>query len=116
MTSAQDKTGSATKNPIANSHRGEAAIEIGGKPHLLRPTFEALVLAEEELGPLFALVERAGEGRLKLQEMADLFWFCLVDRDRVSREAVGKAVMEQGLAQCARPLRSVLAQILQGRG
>jgi hypothetical protein len=43
-----------------NPARGEAAIEIAGAVVTLRPTFEALVAAEEELGPLFALVERAG--------------------------------------------------------
>ena len=35
-----------------------------------------LVRAEEELGSLFALVERAGQGELLLSEIAALFWFC----------------------------------------
>ena len=39
---------------------------VGGAPRLLRPSFTALVAAEEELGPLFALVERAGAGQLRL--------------------------------------------------
>ena len=99
---------------IPNPHRGEASLLIAGHERTLRPTFEALVLAEEELGPLFALVERAGEGRLKLSEMASLFWFCLVERDQISREQVGLAVTAIGLAQCAKPLRAVLGQILQG--
>lgn len=101
---------------LPNVVRGEATLEIGGKAYLLRPTFEALVLAEEELGPLFALVERAGEGRLKLSEMASLFWFCLAERESVSRQQVGEAVAMQGLATCARPLRTLLGQILQGQG
>ena len=99
----------------ANPHRGEATLAIDGRAFLLRPTFEALVLAEEELGPLFALVERAGEGRLTLSEMANLFWFCLVERDEVSRETVGRAVIAAGLVECARPLRALLGQILQGQ-
>jgi hypothetical protein len=32
---------------------------VDGSTVVLRPSFEALVAAEEELGPLFALVERA---------------------------------------------------------
>ncbi|MEZ5734385.1 MAG: gene transfer agent family protein [Novosphingobium sp.] len=99
----------------ANPHRGEASLTIGGTPRLLRPSFSALVAAEEELGPLFALVERAGSGQLQLGEMAALFWHCLAERDGLSREAVGEAVIEQGLAACAKPLRALLAQILQGR-
>ena len=102
--------------PVANPHRGEAAITIGGVPHVLRPSFTALVAAEEELGPLLALVERAGPGQLRLSEIASLFWHCLARQDGVSREQVGEAVTRHGLAAMAAPLRSVLAQILQGTG
>lgn len=107
--------GSATSTP-ANPHRGEAALVVAGRPRVLRPSFSALVAAEEELGPLFALVERAGEGRLALSEMAALFWHCLAERAGLTREQLGEAVMEQGLAACARPLRVLLGQILQGSG
>lgn len=100
----------------ANPHRGEATLVVAGGARVLRPSFSALVAAEEELGPLFALVERAGEGRLALAEMTALFWHCLADRGEVTRDQVGEAVMAQGLAACARPLRTLLAQILQGSG
>lgn len=100
----------------ANPHRGEASLVIAGAPRLLRPSFTALVAAEEEHGPLFALVERAAAGQLRLGEMAALFWHCLAERDGLTREAVGEAVAGQGLAACARPLRVLLAQILQGSG
>ena len=99
----------------ANPMRGEAALHIGGRDYVLRPTFAALVAAEEELGSLFALVERAGEGRLRLAELAALFWHCLADRDGVTREQVGEAVAANGLAASAKPLRALLQQILQGR-
>ena len=101
---------------IANSRRGEAMIVVGGKARVLRPTFNALVGAEEELGPLFALVERAGEGRLGLQDLATLFWHCIADRGSLTREQVGEAVLEMGLAGSAKPLGMVLRQILQGGG
>lgn len=101
---------------LANPERGEAVLVVDGIPRLLRPTFSALVGAEEELGPLFALVERAGAGQLRLGEMAALFWHCLADRDRIARDAVGAAVMAAGLAGSAKPLRVLLAQILQGAG
>ena len=99
----------------ANALRGEASLVIARREHVLRPTFAALVAVEEELGSLFALVERAGEGRLRLSELAALFWHCLADRD-VTREQVGEAVAAQGLAACAKPLRTLLQQILQGHG
>lgn len=99
-----------------NALRGEASLMVCGTPRLLRPSFTSLVAAEEELGPLFALVERAGAGQLRLSEVAALFWHCLATRDGLSREAVGEAVVSQGLAACAVPLRTLLAQILQGAG
>ncbi|WJY19451.1 gene transfer agent family protein [Alteriqipengyuania flavescens] len=95
--------------------RGEAEIVVGARTLVLRPSFTALVAAEEELGSLFALVERAGEGRLALSEMATLFWHCLPTGDRPDREAVGEAVMAMGLAAAAKPLRTLLGQVLQGR-
>ena len=98
----------------ANTERGEAAFVIGGQSRVLRPSFAALVAAEEELGPLFALVERASEGRLRLAEIAALFWHCLADRGATTREDVGEAVMQAGLATASGPLRTLLAQILQG--
>jgi len=99
----------------ANTLRGEAALRIAGRERVLRPTFAALVAAEDELGPLFALVERAGAGQLRLAELAALFWHCLAARDGVTREQVGEAVLAAGLAGCAPALRSLLGQILQGR-
>ncbi len=100
----------------ANPHRGEASLHIGGQAHVLRPSFSALVAAEEELGPLFALVERAGSGQLKLGEMAALFWHCLDRQSGLGREQVGDAVATLGLAEAAKPLRVLLGQILQGSG
>ena len=102
-------------NAPANPHRGEASLAIAGEPRVLRPSFAALVAAEEELGPLFALVERASSGELKLAELAALFWHCLADRSGVTRNDVGEAVLAMGLAGCAAPLRLLLRQILQGR-
>jgi len=98
----------------ANPYRGEASLVVAGVPRLLRPSFAALVAAEDELGPLFALVERAGAGQLRLAEMAALFWHCLTDREDLDRDVVGNAVLQQGLAKASKPLRALLGQILQG--
>lgn len=100
----------------ANILRGEAEFRIGEQVHVLRPSFAALVAAEAELGPLFALVERAADGRLGLGELASLFWHCVQDRpETLTREAVGEAVVAQGLSGVTPALRVLLGQILQGR-
>jgi hypothetical protein len=100
----------------ANGHRGEASLRVGGTELTLRPSFEALVVAEGELGPLFALVERAAEGRLALAEMAALFWHCLAERpEGWTRDGFGEALVQGGLAAAMPALRQVLGQVVMGR-
>lgn len=83
---------------------------------MLRPTFAALIAAEEELGPLFALVERAAAGQLKLSEMAALFWHCRFDVPAdLTREAFSEGVAVGGLAAATPALKILLGQILGGR-
>ena len=100
----------------ANRHRGEASLVVAGEPLLLRPSFAALVAAEEELGPLFALVERASEGRLSLSQVAALFDHLSGGRAKaITRAMIGEAVVEQGLVAVAPLIKQLLGQILQGR-
>lgn len=100
----------------ANPYRGEAEMAVGGEVLVLRPTFTALVAAEEELGSLFELVERAAEGRLALTEIAALFDHVSRPRgETITRERIGEAIVETGLSGVTPLLRTVLGQILQGR-
>jgi len=102
----------ASANPV----RGEAAITVAGLTLTLRPTFAALVAAEAELGPLFALVERAAGGGLALAELAGLFWHTLHDRPAaLTREAFSESLLAAGLAAATPALRVLLGQILGGR-
>ena len=101
---------------VANAVRGEAELCVGGERLVLRPSFAALVAAEGELGSVFALVERAAEGRLLLGEVATLFWHCVHGRTAMlTRERIGEAVAELGLARTAPVLKLLIAQILSGR-
>ena len=100
---------------IANAARGEAAIRVAGASLVLRPSFAALVAAEGELGPLFALVERAAEGKLTLAELTALFWHCRHDAPAaLTREMLGEAIVAGGLAGATPALRTLLRQILAG--
>lgn len=100
----------------ANPARGEAALAVGGVTLTLRPTFQALVAAEGELGSLFALVERAAAGGLRLSEMVALFWHCLADPpEGLTRERLGEHVAAAGLAAATPVLRGLIGQILKGR-
>lgn len=94
----------------ANPLRGEATL-FG---RVLRPTFAALVAAEEELGSLLALVGRASEGNLRLSEMSALFWHCLEDDHGLMRHELEAAVVEAGLSAVTPALKGLLGQILRG--
>lgn len=100
----------------ANPHRGEAHLQVAGETLVLRPSFSALVAAEQELGPLFALVDRASEGRLTLQDIAALFDHLSPGRPpAITRERIGDAIVEKGLAAISPTLRTLLGQILKGQ-
>lgn len=100
----------------ANPHRGEASLNVAGETLLLRPSFSALVAAEQELGSLFELVDRASQGQLRLGEIAALFDHLSEGRPKsISRERIGNAIVECGLSGITPALRTVLGQILQGR-
>ena len=100
----------------ANAARGEAVLMLENAALMLRPSFAALVAAEAEIGPLFALVERAASGALSLSEMVALFWHCLAERpDGLTRDSFGEAVAKAGLAAATPVLKMLLGQILGGR-
>lgn len=98
-----------------NPARGEAALVIDGVALTLRPSFAALVAAEAELGPLFALVERAAAGGLTLAELAGLLWHCLDVAPALTREAFSEGLVAGGLAAATPALRVLLGQVLAGR-
>ena len=101
---------------VANPVRGEASVDVDGGMYVLRPSFTALVAAEQELGPLFELVERAAAGRLGLAEIAALFWHCRHDADpALVRDDFAEALAQAGLVALTPALKALLRQILQGR-
>jgi Phage tail tube protein, GTA-gp10 len=100
----------------ANPARGEAMLRVCGTMLVLRPSFEALVAAEAEVGSLFALVERAAAGRLGLGEMVALFWHCLkAPPAALTRDAFAEGVTQAGLAAATPALKTLIGQILAGR-
>ena len=101
----------------ANALRGEAEIIVDGTRLILRPSFAALVAAEEELGSLFDLVERAAGGRLLLSEIVTLFWHVASDRpEHWTRDQLGEGMMKLGLVGVTPALKILLKQILSGGG
>ena len=83
--------------------------------YVLRPSFEALVIAEEELGSLFGLVERAADGKLLLSDITSLFWHCIDNKpDILDRDKFSSELSALGLSRLTPPLKILLKQILVG--
>lgn len=101
----------------ANPYRGEACLQVGDEAIIIRPTFGALVSAEEELGPLFAVVERAASGELGIREITALFDHLSREgrSSGIDRDQIGKAIVDEGLVGVSPQLKLVLGQILQGQ-
>lgn len=99
----------------ANPVRGDTSIALAGVLWQFRPSYGALVGAEAELGPLFALVERAAQGNLALADCARLLWHCRIDAPHDDFESFADALIDTGLAQALPATRQLLTQILAGR-
>lgn len=100
----------------ANPVRGEVALRLDGRSFVLRPSFAALVATEGEVGPLFGLIERAGEGKLALHELAAVLWHCLASPpEGMTREAFGEALLAEGVAAVMPVFRQLAVSILGGR-
>ncbi len=100
----------------ANIVRGEVGLSLPSGACVLRPTFSSLVAAEEEVGSLLALLDRAGCGDVRLGDIGPLFWHALrrpvpwVDRGLFEAELV-----DVGLKALIPAYRQLLASVFGGR-
>lgn len=99
---------------VANPLRGEVELVLGDETLVLRPSFAALVSAEEEVGSLFSLVERVAGGEARLKELAALFWHCL-DGKKGGRAAFEDRLIAEGLARLLPVYRTLLARLFGSR-
>ena len=96
----------------ANRWRGEALLELAGQAHVLRPSFAALVAAEEQARDLaLEAVRQLGAHDAQVQVSMTKSHL----PDAVDDTAFAEALVAAGLAQATKPLRGLLAQVLQGR-
>lgn len=93
--------------------RGEVALTLDGSTFLLRPSFAALVAAEAEIGSLFAVLERAGRGDLRLGDMGPLFWHCLAEAQD-ARGIFERRLVAAGPAALLPAFRALLGAVFGG--
>ena len=115
------KPAAAQPQPRANRERGEYALTLGDVEYRLRPSFEANVAIEEQLGK--SLLELAVSGRgvsMTMHEAAVIAtaWIRAGAEDELTQhvgfEGIGPLIYARGLAQVAGTLSLVLAQAVTG--
>jgi len=95
---------------MANAVRGEISLQLGGRMLTLRPSFSALVAAENEIGSLFQLLDRAAAGDVRLADLGPLFWHCCAS-EFDSRAAFESALLRQGPAALLPSYRALLEAV-----
>lgn len=98
----------------ANPLRGEVELVLASGTLRLRPSFAALVAAEQELGSLPALLERVAGGDVRLADAAALLWHCRTGDAFGERAAFEAALAEAGLRRVLSAYRALLAAVFGG--
>ena len=102
---------------MANRHRGEVEVMLGGARYTLRPTFEALCEIEDRTGlGLVELARRFWEGRFGARQLAVVLWAGIraAGGDAPDYERIGQLVVEQGFQDLAGPVARFLAGVIGG--
>jgi hypothetical protein len=103
---------------MANRHRGEVEVVLGGKSYAMRPTFEALAQIQDDTGVgLFGLLLRIRD-QSPTDMVAVVYQGIRYGEDpRISppsREDVGRAMVEEGLTKFTDPIVAFIEQALYG--
>jgi len=102
---------------MANRHRGEVEVTLGGARYTLRPTFEALCEIEDRTGlGLVELARRFWEGRFGARQLAVVLWAGIraAGGEAPDYERIGRLVVEQGFQDLAGPVARFLAGVIGG--
>lgn len=98
---------------MANPHRGEVEIVLGGKTYVLRPTFDSLAAIERATDTrLLPLTRRFMELDFGIVDVAQIIQAAAVEKP--PRDELGRLILEAGLAEIGGPITRFLAGALNG--
>lgn len=108
----------------ANPERGEIEVDIEGVPHVLRPSYEAIVAIEKATGRgLVQLAQAAGDGSLAVDDAAIIVTECVRAHGRATGNrdlteyrvgTVAAALVETGVIQVQKRLELLLYLAVTG--
>ena len=102
---------------MANKHRGEVEIELGGKTYAMRPTFQSLCEIEAGTGlGIVALVKRWGGSNFGISDAAVIVTAGMKasGEEGASLQKVGEMIFDAGLANVAAAVSEFLQTALGG--
>lgn len=100
---------------MINSARGEVALQLGTVTYTLVPSYANLVAAEQAVGPLFAIIDEAGNGRLSLVKLMSVLWCCVEPKSAtLFQDVFCEACMKAGLVRLTPVFRMLIEQALGG--
>lgn len=120
---ARRKAVPAAAPAIANPHRGEHQLSLGGREYLLRPSFSAQVAIEEKTGQSLTQLIRAGNaGALPLKVAGTIAAELIragADKgdaftQHVSAEKIAELIFEEGQPVCVAVLTLCMADMATG--
>ena len=104
------------REAMANPHRGEVALTLGGRSFALRPTFAAIAEIETRCGQgLVALARRLTAGDIRVSDFAVIITAGLKAAGEPARyDKVGELVLEEGVGALAPAVGEFLRQAIAG--
>jgi hypothetical protein len=94
---------------MANPHRGEVEIQLGGETLTLVPTFEGIIEAEGKVGGLSSIIVKFARQEAGLKEIAALVYGGLVGSGEVAKRKltfsqVGEMCRKEGVSRLLGPV------------
>ncbi len=102
---------------MANKHRGEVEIELGGKTYALRPSFQCICEIEAQTGlTIVALARRYGAGNFGMTDAAVIVTAGMkaAGEEGASLQKVGDMIFLGGLDKIGAALPGFLMMALGG--
>lgn len=91
-----------------NPARGETAVEIGGKKHVVRLNLQQIAEIEDAVGPVVAFVTSAQSGRVKASHVFAIIKIALGDK------LTEADILAAGVNGLINPAMEILVPIFEG--
>lgn len=98
------------QKPLTNRKRGEFAVELAGKWHLLRANFANIALFEENVGlGIYELAANISDNKVKISDIVQVIYCFLDDKTVLTQDEIFYTLIESGTEAQMKILTEFLA-------